>query len=425
MKNKLMNNLGLKIMAVLCAVILWMVAVGINDPVEDRYIYNVPVQLYNTASITGQNKTYKVVGNTDSIRVTVRGPKKATDELTRDNIVARADCSKITEDNNVPIEVTINDGMDSEIESIKPSKEYVQLEVEDNYADQLRIEVVKKGTLPEGYVTGKVSLETNTMSVSGPESAVKPVVRAIVEVSMDGVTSDVNMEAQIKLLDKDGKEINNTNIKKSVDSVKVSVPILLTKEVPVSWQMTGTPEDGYSLTGQATCSTEKVLIAGRESALKDVEKIVIPAEEFDVTDATESVSVVVDIGKYLPSGVSLADPSFNGKVTLTAEIEAIRKRAVGIDESLIQVLNKPEGWLAEIVPGQNLKVNISGLSRYINGVDAAALTPHVDVASIAGEDGSFTPGEYGITVKFLIPDNVRQVENVTAVIRLVKIQEQE
>lgn len=32
MKSKLMHNLGLKIMAVLISVVLWMLAVDINDP---------------------------------------------------------------------------------------------------------------------------------------------------------------------------------------------------------------------------------------------------------------------------------------------------------------------------------------------------------------------------------------------------------
>ena len=41
MKSKLMHNLGLKIMAVLVSVVLWMMAVDINDPVLNKYINNV------------------------------------------------------------------------------------------------------------------------------------------------------------------------------------------------------------------------------------------------------------------------------------------------------------------------------------------------------------------------------------------------
>ena len=65
MKSKLMHNLGLKIMAVLISVVLWMLAVDINDPVINKYINNVQVQLTNTGALTGQGKTYRVVDNSD------------------------------------------------------------------------------------------------------------------------------------------------------------------------------------------------------------------------------------------------------------------------------------------------------------------------------------------------------------------------
>ena len=72
MKSKLMHNLGLKIMAVLISVVLWMLAVDINDPVINKYINNVQVQLTNTGALTGQGKTYRIVDNSDTIRVSVR-----------------------------------------------------------------------------------------------------------------------------------------------------------------------------------------------------------------------------------------------------------------------------------------------------------------------------------------------------------------
>lgn len=62
MKSKLMHNLGLKIMAVLISVVLWMLAVDINDPVINKYINNVQVQLTNTGALTGQGKTYRYSG---------------------------------------------------------------------------------------------------------------------------------------------------------------------------------------------------------------------------------------------------------------------------------------------------------------------------------------------------------------------------
>lgn len=416
MKSKLTHNLGLKIMAVLFSLVLWMIAVDINNPVTNKTFYNVKVQLVNTSSITGQNKTYKIADSSDIIRVTVRAPQSILSSISEENITARADCSKLTAENRVPIELTVN----GDVESTRMDKENVQLDIENRTTKQLSIEIVKNGKLPDGYVTGRSALESNMMSVTGPESAVEQVSRAVVEVSLEDVTFDIDMVAAIRILNKEGVEINSSELRRSIDSVKVTVPILKTKEVPVSWQASGSPADGYVLTGTVSSTPETVLIAGRESALNNVGSIEIPASMTDVTGREESFSEMVDVREYLSSDVMLADPSFSGYVTLTAEIEAIRRRTISITESTIQVLNVPEGWQAEIEPEQGLRLNISGLGRNLNNVDETVLVPHVDVSTLLGEDGSVPAGEQEITVNFLIPENVRQEGTVTAKIRLTK-----
>lgn len=423
MKNKLTHNLGLKIMAVLFAAVLWMISMDINDPVTAQKYPNITVQLVNTGSITGKNQTYKVLNSSDIVTVTVRAPKSViTENITRENIVAKADLSKMNEDFTIPIEVGFSETyLESSVESIVSSKEFVELEIENKKTEQLSIEVLQTGTLPAGYTTGRISTDTNTISISGPESVIDPVKRAVVEVSLDDVTSDINMQTQIRLLDEDGNEINNTNIKKNIESVKVTVPILRTKEVAVSYQITGTPDDGYMLTGTTGCVPETVVIAGKESVLAEIEQIEIPASELDVTEARESVSRTVNISKYLPANVSLGDSRFDGNVTLTAEIEAIRRKTVNVTEGIIQKLNVPDGWIAEILPDQGLQVTLRGLQRNLADVSETSLVPHVDVASILDENGNAVAGVQEIVVKFIIPEAVQQEGTLRALIRLTEI----
>lgn len=424
MKNKLTHNLGLKLIALLFSAVLWMVATDINDPLKYDRFY-VSVQLVNTGSITAQNKTYKVLDNTDMVWVRVDGPSSVLSNISKDNVVARADLSKLSEDDTAEIEVSLNDkSLESDIEGIKAERTYVQLEIEEKKTEQLSVEVVKTGTLPDGYTTGKISTDTNTISISGPASVIDPVKRAVVEVSMDGVISDINMQTQIKLLDEEGNEISSSNIKKNIESVKVTVPILKTKEVPVSYQTTGTPEDGYVMTGNTTCVPGTIVIAGKESALAEIDEIEIPASELDVTDATESVTKTVDIRKYLPANISLGDDSANGNVVLSVEIEAIRRKTISLTESTIPVLNVPDGWLAELVSGQNLRVTVRGLQRNLTEVTETTIQPHINVSTLMDESGSLTAGEQDVVVNFIIPDNVQQEGTVKAVIRLTKLAEE-
>ncbi len=424
MKNKLLHNLGLKIMAIFFAALVWMIAGSFNDPLRDSVFYNVPVQLVNTGSITRQEKTYEVLNNTGYVRITVMAASSVLDGLTRDNLVVRADCSRLTEEGTIPIEVSLNDSvLENNIKSIQADKEYVQLNVENASSRQLTINVVKTGTLPEGYITGRTVTESNMMSISGPESAVEQVRRAVVEVSMDNVTSDVEIVAQIRLLDADGAEVVDSSIRKSIENVKVTVPVLYTKEVAISYEISGTVAEGYALNGVSSVEPATVLIAGKESDLERVEGIEIPASELDVTDASGTVTRTVDIRRYLPDDVTLAGTVFDGRVTLTAEVEAIRRRTLNIPEDVVQVLNIPDGWLAELVSGQNLRLSLSGLQADLNKITVESITPHTNVATLRDENGEFTQGEQQIEILFVLPGTVRQEERVTASIRLVQIQE--
>lgn len=419
MKDRLMHNLGLKVMALLFSVVLWMVAVDINDPVSDKYINNVPVQLVNTGTLVSQDKTYKVLNNTDTVRVIVRAPKSVLSEIDSQSVSAKADLSQITEDNQVPIVASLNSNLD--VERLRTDKEYVELQVENKKTRQLAIEVEKTGKLPEGYVTGKVDTETNTMSITGPESSVDLVERAAVEVSLDNVTSNVEIEATIRLLDAEGNEVTSSDIRKSIESVKVTVPVLETKKVAIKAGSTGTPSDGYSLTGNVTADPGVITVAGRNAVLEKLNDIEIPETELDVTGAAETVTKTIDIRDYLPAGVSLADGSFDGTVTLTAEIAAIKRKTIPVEAAGVQLLNVPEGWAAEAAEGQKLQLVIRGLQENLNTVDAVSVTPHADLSELADADGNLTAGKHEVTVKFILPGTVQQSDTVRMKVRLTHI----
>ena len=56
--KKLLNNLPLKILSILIAIVIWYVVVSVNDPiVKERF--DVPVQVTNEAYIAAGKKTYR------------------------------------------------------------------------------------------------------------------------------------------------------------------------------------------------------------------------------------------------------------------------------------------------------------------------------------------------------------------------------
>ena len=64
MKEKLTNNLGLKLISLCLAVIFWLVVVTMEDPEQTKTL-EIPVTRINEEMIRENDKTYEVIeGNT-------------------------------------------------------------------------------------------------------------------------------------------------------------------------------------------------------------------------------------------------------------------------------------------------------------------------------------------------------------------------
>ena len=71
MKERLTNNLGLKFIAVFFTIVLWLVVMNVEDPIDTRTFKGVSVGIRNDDIITSKGKTYSVVGE-QSVEVTVK-----------------------------------------------------------------------------------------------------------------------------------------------------------------------------------------------------------------------------------------------------------------------------------------------------------------------------------------------------------------
>jgi len=127
MADKLKNNIGLKIVALAFAFLLWFVVVNIDDPM-DLKTYQVDVTVLNPEVITNAGKSYQVVDNTGNVAITVKARRKVLSKITPSNIVATADLKEM-QDTSVPIRVKVT-GFEGQYESISANPRNIQVKVE-------------------------------------------------------------------------------------------------------------------------------------------------------------------------------------------------------------------------------------------------------------------------------------------------------
>lgn len=361
MKEKLSHNLKLKIVAVLIAAGLWMISININDPYQSKD-YSVIVQLQNMNIMTAAGKFVEVVGNTDEISVRVRGNRSVMEAFTGSNIVATADIKEMDENNRIPIRLSTVKTVGNKIESLRANEDYLTVKIENILRVQKNIEIETKNEPAEGYLLGGTHTEQNALKISGPESIVNNLEKAVVSVDLAGARDDVSMLLPIELYDKEGRRIIDNRLTTSINEVQCVASILATKEVPVVLVAKGTAAKGYGFNGQVLLDPEKIVLAGKNNVLRNLREIRVE-DALDLTAAKANVSTKIDIKEYLPDNVILADPDFNGQINGTAIVEKeVMTEYLYKDEDIV-IENLPKEYKAEI----DLKENILLLSLFSFG----------------------------------------------------------
>ncbi len=426
MKKRLMNNLGLKFLSVICAFFLWLIVLNINDPVDYQQFTGVQVEVINADAITDEGKVYEILDNTNVITVTVAAKRSILDTLNKDNIRAVADLSEVTLTNTVSIKLSSNK-YNSSIESISSNTEYLRLNIENIRRKQLVIETETSGEPASGYLIGNVSAEQNVVRLSGPESVISGISSAKVLVDVSGMRENISTSSELRLYDAEGKQIINDSITANISSVNVNVSILATKTVSVVYQAMGTPADGYSLNGEITATPEKIVIAGQQNVIDKIEMIEVPETALNVTGQTENMNVILNINDYLPSGVSLADRSFNGRIAVEVGIEKIETKSLTILEENIILENIPEEFEASILEyDQTSSIGVRAITSLLEDLEGADFVGTVDVSGALEDAGIAEPetGAYLMRVSFRMPQDVTQVQELYVVVGLIDTRDQ-
>ena len=427
MKNRLLNNIGLKLASVLCALVLWLVVNSINDPTVPQPYYNIPVKLLNTNLITDSNQVYEVIDDTDVIsRVVVRAPRSIISELKADNIIATADVSELSSLDTISIKLT-TDVSYRDIVSITGSIDTVRLNIENKKSKALSLKATAVGKQEDGYIIGDITTDQNLVRISGPQSVIDRIARAAVEVDVSGMTSDILTNAEIKFYDAEDNEVDVSGATLNIKSVSVKVSIAQTKSVPVNFTVEGEAAPGYRYTGEIVGNGEHVLIAGRASAIKNVASIEIPAEILNIADMTEDWQTEVDIRSYLPDNVFLAR-SEDAVRTITVRIEQEASKRMEIRSEKVRITNLPEGYDASISGlDETFIMEIKGLSRDVSSVQASGISGTVDIERWMQQRGTDTPetGFFTVAVDFGLPEEVELVRQVTVTLHISELEEEE
>jgi YbbR domain-containing protein len=379
MRKKITHNLGLKIISALFAIILWLIVVNIIDPVETKTFNNIQVTVENESVIEEQGKVYDITDDSDTISVSVKGRRSALEALKTTDFLATADMKEMIVIDTVPIEVSVTKYSDK-IEEIIPKTKTLKISIEDSATKQFAINTNITGTPGDGFAVGDISCNPSVLKVTGAASVVNKISKVAVNVDVDDMTDTINTSATPKFYDSDGSVIESTSLEYKTGDIEVSVDMLKTKEIELSFGVKGTPADDYKCV-ETVSSPDKITIAGEEEDLAKVDTINITNNYVDVSGATANVQQAIDITSYIPSTVRLVNPS-DSSILVTAIIEKLKTQNIEITMNSIALQNLPSKYSVNYANTDNVLVAVKGLTEVVSQLSASNITASVDLSKI-------------------------------------------
>lgn len=411
-KYKITTNLGLKVIAFIFAVFLWFIVVNFDNPVGSSTFRDIPVQILNEDIITSAGEVYQVEGD-KTVTVVVYATREVRQKLTSDNIVATADIKQIDSTGRlVPIEVTIN-GFSGETITAEAIPRNLTIQREKSGKKVMSLTVDTGGiNLADGYILGDASVEPDQVTITGAESVLEQVDRAVARVDdVSGVSEDSVLPASLILYDANGNELNQTQIGNNLGEkgLSVSVEVLKVKGIPVVFGVTGSPAEGYKYTG-CISTPESVQVCGKSEDIDKISEIDVPASAVDISGASAPIELTVDITQYLPEGVNLVDEN-SGNVTVTVKIEQEGTLSIDFMVSSIRINNLAENLQVSYEPDAEITFRFTG---------DEALLDTLDISNAVSVDLSDydEAGTYDVPVRVNLPAGISQDGQVTVQLTL-------
>lgn len=390
MKEKLLNNLGLKILSIFVAFFVWLVVMNVSNPLTSGS-KEVPLETVNGQVLTAANRAYEINGKS-TVTVNYRVRTRDAYRIKASDFRAYVDLAElysVTGSVEVKVEILSNKELISEI-TTKPG--VVRVQTEELQSKPFELQTKITGHAAEGYSDGKVELTPATITVEGPVSQVGMISYMGVELNVDGAASDLTGTAKPRFYDANGNELSDIGDRITVDTGEISyrVAINKVKSLPLDFEVTGTVAPGYQYTG-VECSSRDVKVTGLKTNLADVNKITIPASELNINRAASDVVVTVDLRDYLPEGVELAE-SQNPSVEIRLKVEKLVNRTIILMDEEIEQKNPSEDYHYRFIP-EKMEVVVQGLSEDLESLNGSDLGASVNLADLG-------PGMHSAVVEF-------------------------
>ena len=383
MKEKLTNNLGLKILSVFLAFFVWLAVVNISNP-EITGSREVTLEILNEGVLESSNLTYEIQGGKSTVTVSYKVQTLDEALVKASDFRAYIDLADLYEPTGaVPVYVEVQGHKNLFIGNPPVAKPgVVRVTTEELQRKPFDLRVTTVGKTEDGYTEGPATISPTYVYVSGPVSKVGQISSVGIEIDVDNATSNLAGTAKPILYDANDNKLNelleDERVTLNRSEVDYELPILKVKTLPLDFETEGRVADGYRFTGIET-DVNSVEVVGLKSALAGITSVKIPKSELNMDGAYADKEVTVDLSQYLPEGVQLSGKTREIKVVM--KIEPLENRTYVLNTSQIKQVGANSDYSYQFEQ-DSINVVIQGLKEDLDQLTVDQLAAELDVSTM-------------------------------------------
>lgn len=385
------------VLSFMAAIIIWSALVASDGTLPREKVFP-----YVAAGVTGES-TLKSRGfivmddikeMVPGVRLSVEVAQQSYSRVSGASYNPHFDLSKITDVGENTIPVSFSSTLYGPVISCEPDS--VTVNVERYVTRRVPVVLEMMGFAPENVYLDSYRIDPNMLSVSGPQSQVSKVARAVakldlealsVERASDRTALDIELQGSSgNAIVSDKLEITNQTV--ITDSVVVETEVVPAVMVPIELEsmVTGKPAAGYELVS-VYAEQDALRVAAKPEVLGAIEYLTTE-NPMSIEGADSNVSGYVRLKRM--TGVENTLPL---EIAITAEIaEKTTERTMRLID--VDVSGLGEGLSAKLSDKQ-ITVQLTGAHSFIEGLVRDNVRLYVDVTDLQ-------PGSYVIPVQIHI-----------------------
>ena len=406
-KSDMAGNLLWLAVSLLLASGIWYIAVTSADPIGKKSFRSIPVQIVPSQTAEMTNSRLRTV------TVTIQGLQTTISDKRADDIVVRADLSRLGPGTHtVPLEVSVRqpdtDSLRRLVKLVQPSQIIVELEPLESHEKKIVIELLEAP--PIGFRHDEPAPNVTEVLVSGAASRVRQVVAVRGHLDLSASRNPIEVDLRLHAIDADGNRIDDVQLDPQTATIAVNIarrddirqiavrPNVLLDTLP----------DGFTLKNQSY-DPESIFVSGAPEQLAKISDTIF-TEPISLVERQEGFVTTVPV--QLP-GDDLFVMSGDNNVTVSIEIIPIIDSRQ-IDNIQVAHIGMDDEYSVSIVP-KAVSAIVTGPVVTVDALTVENIQVVVDLHGLA-------PGVYDQEPSISITQGDLSEENVSLLPDVVNVE---